>query len=169
MKIATLANTNVQVEIIAVNGGWTTVRDVQTDKTFKVRNGSIGKVTEITEPQTLKAAKAKTSRAKAEPKAPRERVPLEQRKNGKVDALYLQFYQNVVVDRGGVKVRSMDKGDEVALELRAKTLPEVYDYAAQVLGETMQDLVARFKHLNPGMQRMNLGNMIRRINRAGAK
>jgi len=167
MKIATLANTNMQVEIIAVNGGWTTVRDVQTDKTFKVRNGSIGKVTEITEPQTLKAAKA--PRAKAEPKAPRERVPLEQRKNGKVDALYLQFYQNVVVERGGVKVRSMDKGDEVAVLLRTMTLPDVYDYAAQVLGETMQDLVARFRHLNPGMQRMNLGNMIRRINRVGDK
>lgn len=155
MKVATLSGSNVQVEVVAVKGGWSTVRDLKTAHEFKVRNGSIEKVVTITEPQTLKAVKKIVNRK------PREKKNLSERKNGKVDALYLQFYTATATVRDGRKVRSMDKGDDIAVELRQHKLEDVYTMVARATGNVREDLVARFKHLNLGMQRMNLGNMLR--------
>jgi hypothetical protein len=179
MQVAQITGSNVQVEIISVNGGWTTVRDTQSGKEFKVRNGSLGKVTTVTQPTTLEAVdkKADTRTGKEADflksgnilPTTRAKMPLELRKNGKVDALYLQFYQPVVVERAGKKVRTMDKGDALAVQLRALDLQGVYAVAAKALGTSVQDLVERFAHLNFGMQRMNLGNMIRRVDRKAAK
>ncbi len=56
---------------------------------------------------------------------------------------------------------TMDNGDELAVELRGAELDKVYQIASKVLGETQTALKARYEHLNPGMQRMNLGNRIR--------
>jgi membrane protein involved in colicin uptake len=56
---------------------------------------------------------------------------------------------------------SVDNGDELAAKLRGKDLSEVYKAAAKALGETEKDLIAKYGHLNVGMQRMNLGNRIR--------
>jgi hypothetical protein len=56
---------------------------------------------------------------------------------------------------------TIDIGDETAAALRGKPLDEVYKLAAKVLGESEKDLHARYDHLNPGMQRMNLGNRMR--------
>lgn len=63
---------------------------------------------------------------------------------------------------------SRDSGDEVAVLLEGKTLDEVYTVAAKKTKNDEADLRKRFKHLNPGMQRMNLGNMIRRVYREKA-
>ena len=51
------------------------------------------------------------------------------------------------------------------------TLDEVYKLAAKELKESEKDLRARYRHLNPGMQRMNLGNRMRAAAKAakGAK
>ena len=59
--------------------------------------------------------------------------------------------------------RSIDKGDGVAHQLRGLTLEGVYKQAARITGISVSGLMARFEHLNPGMQRMNLGNMIRKV------
>lgn len=56
---------------------------------------------------------------------------------------------------------TMDNGDALAKKLRGAALEDVYAEAAKVLGESVSALQARYKHLNPGMQRMNLGNRMR--------
>lgn len=56
---------------------------------------------------------------------------------------------------------SYDCGDGVARQLERKSLMEVYEIAAAKLGISQEQLVAKYQHLNPGMQRMNLGNRIR--------
>lgn len=56
---------------------------------------------------------------------------------------------------------TMDNGDELAKQLRGADLDEVYSKASKILGETQTALKAKYGHLNPGMQRMNLGNRIR--------
>lgn len=64
---------------------------------------------------------------------------------------------------------SYDNGDDVATKLRGKTLDEVYAHAAKQLKEPEKDLRAKYKHLNPGMQRMSLGNRLRKIANAKAE
>jgi hypothetical protein len=56
---------------------------------------------------------------------------------------------------------TMDNGDDVARQLRGAELDDVYAAAAKLLGETQTALRTKYKHLNPGMQRMNLGNRMR--------
>lgn len=63
---------------------------------------------------------------------------------------------------------SYDNGDDVATKLRGKTLDEVYAHAAKTLKEPEKDLRSKYKHLNPGMQRMSLGNRLRKIANAKA-
>ena len=59
--------------------------------------------------------------------------------------------------------KSLDNGDQVALLLRGKTLDEVYSLTAEHLLTTVEELKERYKHLNAGQQRMNLGNRLRKI------
>jgi hypothetical protein len=164
-KIAIIKSTNEQVTVLSVTGGWTTVRD-QAGTEKKVRNGALTEPVEITAPTTAKLVKAKTEKAEKvakEPKAPRAKKPLNERLNGVVESLYLQFYQGYTTTRkDGTKVRSMDKGDSVAQSLRGLSMDEVYKHAAKITHIGVADLTSRFAHLNPGMQRMNLGNMIRK-------
>ena len=56
---------------------------------------------------------------------------------------------------------TQDSGDELAIMLRGKSLDEIYEFAAQVLDVVLADLYAKYEHLNPGQQRMVLGNRIR--------
>lgn len=171
MQIAIIKAANEQVEILSVSGGWTTVRD-QAGAEKKVRNSALTEPVEITAPTTAKLAKAKaekTPKAPKEPKAPRAKKPLTERLNGVVESLYLQFYQGYTTTRkDGTKVRSMDKGDSVAQSLRGLSIEDVYKQAAKITHIGVLDLQARFSHLNPGMQRMNLGNMIRKAMKEAA-
>lgn len=55
-----------------------------------------------------------------------------------------------------------DIGDEVAVMLReCETLDQVYECASLYVGLSVQHLKSRYGHLNPGQQRMNLGNKMR--------
>lgn len=167
MKIAVIRKTNEQVEVVAVNGGWTTIR-TQDGTERKVRNGELtepvqltGEVAKMANEKVARAVKAKPAR---EPKPRREPMPLSERKNGKVDALYLQFYKKttrVGINGAGDVVRSMDNGDQVAQKLRGLTFDEMFEFAAKTLGQSERSLRERFGHLNAGMQRMNVGNMLR--------
>ena len=56
---------------------------------------------------------------------------------------------------------SYDCGDQTAKELEGKKLPEVYEIAAKRLSITALSLKRKYGKLNPGMQRMALGNRIR--------
>ena len=57
--------------------------------------------------------------------------------------------------------KSYDNGDEIAQFLRSRALIDVYIFAACLLREDVVLLRQRYAHLNPGQQRMNLGNRIR--------
>ncbi len=57
--------------------------------------------------------------------------------------------------------KSYDNGDEIAHFLRPRALSDVYIFAACLLHEDVVLLRQRYAHLNPGQQRMNLGNRIR--------
>lgn len=55
-----------------------------------------------------------------------------------------------------------DVGDPIAVKLRpCKTLDDAYKVAAKFLGCPLVDLKDRYGRLNPGQQRMNLGNRMR--------
>lgn len=56
---------------------------------------------------------------------------------------------------------SLHNGDPVASKLVELLLDEVYAVASKLLGVDVDTLVEKYKHLNLGMQRMNLGNRIR--------
>lgn len=56
---------------------------------------------------------------------------------------------------------SVDIGDALATRLRGMALDAVYKEAAKTLKVSETDLRAKYLHLNPGMQRMNLGNRMR--------
>lgn len=56
---------------------------------------------------------------------------------------------------------SLDCGDGIAARLRGMALEDVYEEAAKVLAVDVAELKTRYAKLNPGMQRMNLGNRMR--------
>lgn len=165
MQIAIITATNEQVEIIAVNGGWTTVRAIGNTKHTKMRNGALSGHTTVDAPITrayIKAAEGQATKVAAKPAVSAEAVQ-EGRKNGVVFAGYLPQYEAYkALTTEGVTKRSIDKGDNVAVLLRPLVLGDVYDTVSSATGTSVADLFHRFGHLNPGMQRMNLGNMFRR-------
>jgi len=66
--------------------------------------------------------------------------------------------------RSASGAKSQHNGDAVATALQGATLDEVYDLAAEAIGDTtVKDLKAKYGHLNDGMQRMNLGNRMRGV------
>lgn len=166
MQVAIITKTGEQVEIVATNGGWTTVHTLGADtREMKVRNGALSGHTTLSN----QAAQLATAKAK-EAKEPRAKKPVEERLNGVVYAGYLPQYEAYKTAlKDGTLRRSIDKGDAVAVQLRGMGLMEVYRFAAAQTGLGVKDLTARFEHLNPGMQRMNLGNMIRKVVYAAAK
>lgn len=57
--------------------------------------------------------------------------------------------------------KSCDNEDQVAKLLRGKSLEEVYAIAAEMMGIATEALVNKYFHLNPGHQRMCVGNSLR--------
>lgn len=177
---AVVTATGERVEIVAVNGGWTTVQTMDAaTREFKVRNGALSahaalsgmtaelvmQKAEAMRAHDAKAAAkaAKAAKAEKEPKDPSER------KNGVVYAGYLPQYEKYKAVVNGQVRRSIDKGDAIAVQLRGQTLETTYKDAAAATGHSVADLQSRFSHLNPGMQRMSLGNMIRKALKEAAK
>lgn len=58
--------------------------------------------------------------------------------------------------------RTIDIDDKVAKLLRGADPKEMYQIAAKALGEPLRTLQRQYSHLNIGMQRMNLGNRMRK-------
>lgn len=177
MQVAIITKTGEQVEIVATNGGWTTVHTLGADtREMKVRNGALSGHTTLSHTAAqLAMDKAEVARTKkpvttAKEVIARAKKPIEERLNGVVYAGYLPQYEAYATTmRDGTVRRSIDKGDDVAHLLRGLSLEQVYAAVAKEAGQSTKTLVARFEHLNPGMQRMNLGNMLRRVRREAAK
>jgi colicin import membrane protein len=114
------------------------------------------------------AKKAADEKAKAAAKAAREKEAAKRRAEreaagllGKTVPADLSRYSiNKEVKTAGGNA-SVDCNDATAERLRGMALDAVYKEAAKTLKEAEADLRKRYAHLNPGMQRMNLGNRIR--------
>lgn len=57
---------------------------------------------------------------------------------------------------------SLDCADPVAVALRGMPIEEIYEQASVASGYSVEELQTKYAHLNPGMVRMCLGNLIRR-------
>lgn len=104
----------------------------------------------------------------AEKKAKRTRKPKVESSgvrtiNGK--AVNLNNYVKAKAAGGGV---SFHNGDEVAQKLEGKDIDAVYAAAARALKVDESELRGKYKHLNIGMQRMSLGNRMRKGMNAAA-
>lgn len=103
-----------------------------------------------------KKAPAKVAAKKAPNKAPKE--PGVRTIGGKpVD---ISEYRKVKSAAGG---SSLNNGDAVAEMLEGKDLDACYRIAAQKLKEDEKVLRKKYGSLNTGMQRMNLGNRLRKV------
>lgn len=80
-------------------------------------------------------------------------------KNGLLSVEAVSKYVVGVTSNGR---KSKHNGDAVATLFEGKTLDEVFEIAAEQTGSTVADLSSRWSHLNHGMQRMNVGNFVRR-------
>ena len=58
---------------------------------------------------------------------------------------------------------SLDNGDAIALQLRGQTLEFAYEIASEHLDIPSASLKSKYAHLNPGQQRMCLGNRLRKL------
>lgn len=72
----------------------------------------------------------------------------------------LSKYEKVKAPGGGV---SYNNGDQVATLLHGKDLDAVYKLVSQKLKVDEKELRSKYKSLNVGMQRMNLGNRLRKV------
>ena len=68
---------------------------------------------------------------------------------------------NYVKGKGPSGGTTFHNGDAVATNLAGLSLEAVYSVASQALSTPVEDLQAKYRHLNPGQQRMNLGNRLR--------
>ena len=74
------------------------------------------------------------------------------------DVQYRSTLQTVLTATGN---KSLDNGDTIAQMLRGADLETVYKIGAKELGVKIEELKLKYGHLNPGQQRMNVGNRIR--------
>ena len=74
------------------------------------------------------------------------------------DVQYRSTLQTVLTATGN---KSLDNGDTIAQMLRGADLETVYKIGAKELGIPVEALKTKYGHLNPGQQRMNVGNRIR--------
>lgn len=70
---------------------------------------------------------------------------------------------NYVEARAASGAKTKVNGDTISTSLIGVTLEELYKVAAEALGTTQKELREKYEHLNPGMQRMNLGNRLRKV------
>lgn len=129
--------------------------------TFRCING--GPIQELTE-QKFNAAYAPTRLSpKAKAEAETEAAVLDQEiEEGRAEGLsgfakFRALHAPVKVD--GRRVQN--NGDEIAQRLTSMTLDEVYELASELTRIEVSWFQTAYGHLNPGMQRMNLGNRIR--------
>lgn len=173
-KQATYIPTNSTITVVAVNGGWTTIKFADgTEK--KVRNGEISGVVvgpDRRQPESKKeTAKMETQAAEAKkPTPPVRPAPAPAHFVGDVAPGKVAKIKDTKFDLSRYYVsdtktptgrRTIDCADDVAAQLRGLPIDEVYEHAAEATGIDVALLKVTYGHLNVGMQRMSLGNRIR--------
>lgn len=109
---------------------------------------------------SAKVASAKAAKGTRKSARPRGQLPKGLKRIKKVVDKKFDLTHYVTVKSAGGNT-SLDCGDDVAKQLRGKELDDVYKIVAKVTNEPEKDLRKRYEHLNPGQQRMNLGNRYR--------
>ena len=66
-------------------------------------------------------------------------------------------YQDRYLERSG----NRDNDDDLARKLRGADLEAVYKIAVEMSDWSLVELKAKYGHLNKGLQRMSLGNIVR--------
>lgn len=151
------------VTVVERKGGWTTILDGM--KQLKVRNSELtapvdGKANVPAKPGKLLSTQRKEREAKKADKPKREPKAAKKDDEGRlVNPDLTRYTVSEVKTASGRK--AIDVNDGVAAQLRGLDLSDVYRTASEATGESMAGLKRRYEHLNPGMQRMNLGNLIR--------
>lgn len=151
------------VSVVEVKGGWSTILDGM--KQLKVRNSELsapvgGKPNVPAKPGPVRSAKdRKPSKAEKPAKAKREPKPKTDDDGRLVKPDLTRYEVSDVKTASGRK--AIDIADGVAKQLRGLDLADTYRAASDATGESMAALHRKYDHLNPGMQRMNLGNLIR--------
>jgi hypothetical protein len=107
----------------------------------------------------VKDGKKVKAKAKAAPKVKKARAVTG---NRLVPADLSQYHKDNVKKTAGGNT-SIDCNDKVAVLLRGKSLDDIYPLVAKKCDVTEKELRAKYKHLNLGMQRMNLGNKLRAV------
>ena len=132
------------VDVVETNGGWSTIQFAD-GMQRKVRNGEWVEMIEEKVEYTLQEALAE------------EAEMLKVRRC--VNTTYNPSHYVKAKSKSGHA--TLHNGDHVAQTLAQLTLEEVYRHVASFIATPTDELKAKYEHLNPGMQRMNLGNRLR--------
>lgn len=154
-----------EVDVVSVSGGWSSI--IKNDgSTAKVRNSDLTSGAE----STKRAGDRKAPQPKAENVKPREPRPAEKARAAKAEKdgedlrlvkPDLSRYTRHTDVRTGSGRQAVDIADETADALRGMTLDGVYETVCSTLGLDESETRLAYARLNPGMQRMNLGNRLR--------
>jgi len=149
--------------VVSKSGGWSTVQ-CRDGREFKYRNGQLAEVpwdTPDAAPDIESVPKALRKLVPAPVPPPEKPAPKTKFKIGAqvVDKVRYATTSDIKTESGRV---SVDNDDQIAQLLRGCDLVVVYRKAAEILEAPQVVLEAQYAHLNPGMQRMNLGNRIRK-------
>ncbi len=174
MTTATLVGTRETVLILAVNGGWSTIQRAESKEPSKVRNSAL---TDLRgdEPAELatgasKRAIVKRVKARLDEEQPEDDESEEETEEGvRIRADLAKYTVHPVATASGGK--ALDISDAAADLLRGQDISDCYFIVAKHLAkkdktldvDTVEaELKARYENLNLGMQRMNLGNKLRK-------
>ncbi|QXO06700.1 hypothetical protein PHAGE_JEFFCO_42 [Acinetobacter phage JeffCo] len=182
-QLAINLDNGTTIEVVEVNGGWTTCRDIEKGFEFKLRNGKIGKYTAPLAEEP-KAEPVKAELAKEPDLCPSCSVLIHGdicdncghiiESNKLIKADLDHYVKGAGVTNSGRPTVDID--DVVAKALRGDDLEVLYPRVAtwlQLMGRetigrgskkmevTEENLRQRYSRLNVGMQRMNLGNILR--------
>lgn len=153
-----IKSTGEKVTVDSVSGGWSTVK--LADGTIKkVRNSALT----FGQPKEEKPVQTQQNRPPVRPAAPAyfvgQKAPGRAAKIKDTQFNLDKYFVSEIKTPSGR--RTIDCADEVGVALRGMDLDQVYATAALNLEVSEESLRAQYGHLNPGMQRMNLGNRIR--------
>ena len=185
-QLAINLDNGMTIEVVEVNGGWTTCRDIEDGFEFKLRNGKIGEYTAplAEEPKAEPTKPVKAELAKEPDLCPSCSVLIHGdicdncghiiESSTLIKADLDHYVKGAGVTNSGRPTVDID--DVVAKALRGDDLEVLYPRVAawlQLMGRetigrgskkmevTEENLRQRYNRLNVGMQRMNLGNILR--------
>jgi hypothetical protein len=138
----------------------------------KMTAESIEEINKQTESNTMASASPSARKRSTKVRVPRTAkaaLPRGVRKVTSGEGTQFKRFDSYVQHKTAAGNVAYDNGDDVSTKMRGMTLAEVYEFVAKKMDVSERTLKEQYKHLNAGMQRMNLGNRVRGLERAKAK